>query len=295
MKVTQLDSRTIRVQTDSGTTFLVPYRFFWNGHERPAESIILTPGKGDAHDPCEVRAFFLFGEIRDRISADASGVTLRRGWSVKTTGNVRLSINLRFEESSDVRCFFPGVAAFEGLPKEPVSFLGEKTSYPASLFIAMGEDGVLLFCRTADCDQTPSTIGAGRSESEDEPPCLQVEIRFPGAEMPVSRTGPRPDHSAPAAEPVIETRGNLEMSHELFVASAARREIQVRGASSAFERLMPGQERKSLPADPSLLAQGLQGVLRTHLVEKGGVAGLRELAGSPWISSAAGLGVAICL
>ena len=42
MKVTQPDSRSISIVSGSGVRFSVPYRFFWNGHERPAESVVLT-------------------------------------------------------------------------------------------------------------------------------------------------------------------------------------------------------------------------------------------------------------
>jgi hypothetical protein len=295
MKVTQPDSRTIRILTDSGQAFRVPYRFYWNGHERPAESIVLTAGKGDARSPYEVRAFFLFGEIRDRIHMDAFGITLRRSWSVKSTGAVRLSIDIQFDDPSLVSGLFPGVGAFHGMPPETLSFLGEKTSYPASLFIAMGKNGVLLFSRTADCGAQPSAVGCARAEGEDEPPGLHVEIRFPGAEAPAARTGPRPDHTETPVEAVIESRGNLEMSHELFIACSTREEIQVCGASAVVERLMAAPEKRASPELPPLFVQAIHGILRTHLVEKGGVAGMRELHGGPWISSAAGLGLATCM
>jgi hypothetical protein len=298
MKVTQPDSRTIRVLTDSGLAFRVPYRFFWNGHDRPAESIVLTTGRGDARSPHDVRAFFLFGEIRDRICADASGITIQRSWSVKSTGSVRLSIDVQLDETAAMRGLFPGVEAFDGMPAEPRSFLGEKTSYPASLFIAMGKKAVLLFSRSADCGREPSTIGVRRVEGEDDPPGLLVEIRFPGTELPRSRTGPRPDQGEPSPEGVIESRGGLEMSHEVFLAYAARDEIHVKGASAVFERLIPALPSRApaeLSVDPSLLAHALQGVLRSHLLEKGGVAGMREIPSSSWISSAAGLGLAVCM
>ena len=67
MKVTQPDSRSIRIVSDTGVRLSVPYSFFWNGHDRPAESIVLG-GSTDPRASSEVRAFFLFGEIRDRIT-----------------------------------------------------------------------------------------------------------------------------------------------------------------------------------------------------------------------------------
>ncbi len=52
MNVTQADSRSISIVSDTGVRFSVPYHFFWNGQDRPAESIVLTsPGRGRREKP----------------------------------------------------------------------------------------------------------------------------------------------------------------------------------------------------------------------------------------------------
>ena len=251
--------------------------------------------KGSGSD---VRAFFLFGEVRDRISQDAAGITLRRTWSVKTPGTVHLSIDVEFDAPSDLRCLFPGVHAAQGLPQGPLSFLGEKTSYPAALLLALGKKGVLIFSRTAASDGAPGGIGIARTDVEDEPSSLRVELRFPGVEEPLGRVGPGPGQNEEPTEAVIESPGSLERSHEIFFSFASRDDIPLWGATAVFTRLLPEPSKKELPeaaVDISSLRDALQGLLSKHLWQKGGVTGMQELSGGPWLSSTAGLGFAVAM
>ena len=55
MKVTQSDSRSISIVSDSGVKFSLPYSFFWNGHERPAESVVLTSPVDEEGDEPKAR------------------------------------------------------------------------------------------------------------------------------------------------------------------------------------------------------------------------------------------------
>ncbi len=303
MKVTQQDLRTIRIQPDSGIPFHVPYRFFWNGQERQAASIVLTEsekgarGAREAHGTWEVRAFFLFGEIRDRITSDAAGITLHRTWAVKTPGAGHLSIDVEFDAPADMRCLFPGVHARQGLPPAPTSFLGEKTSYPAALFLSMGRKGVLLFSQAASCEGSAAGIGISTTEIEDEPSRLHVEVRFPGQEEPGSRIGPVPSQEVEATEQLIESPGSLDRNHELFLTFSAREEIQVKGAEAVYKRLVPDRDARGADgsAHQDFLAAALQTALSTHLCEAPGVVGMRELPGSPWLSAGAGLGLAVAM
>ena len=321
MKVTQADSRSISIVSDSGVKFSVPYRFFWNGHERPAESVVLTsPVDEEGDEPkarkgrkakpsvnaasgtapsgvYEVRAFFLFGEVRDRIRNDAAGITVSRTWLVKTPGSGHLSIDVEFDPPADLACFFPGLQAARGLPSSSVSFLGEKTSYPSSIFLSLGRKGVLLFSPSAVCGDLPGSIGVSRTVVEDEPTRLRVEMRFPGVEEPAGRIGPKPGDLQPAEDVLVESPGSLERSHELCLAFSSREEIAVHGEAAVLLRVASGQATPAAAAavDAGALADALQGTLASHLHQAGGVAGLKELPDSPWISASAGLGCALAL
>ncbi len=310
MKVTQADSRRISIVSDTGVIFSVPYHFYWNGHDRPAESIVLTSpdeeeekgrkGKAVHRAPSgvhEVRAYFLFGEIRDRISDDEAGITLSRTWSVKTPGAVRLSIDAEFEPPVDLASLFPGLRAARGFPSEALSFFGEKTTYPSSLFLSLGKRGVLVFSPSASCGDEPGSIGISRTEVEDEPARLRVEMRFPGIEEPAGRIGPKPGDLLPAEEALIESPGSLERSHDLCFSFASREEIAVRGGAAVVQRVDPHPPAPIVldGIDRGALADAIQGVLKLHAYQNGGVAGLKELPESPWISVAAGLGCARAL
>ena len=303
LKVTQPGSRSILIVSDNGIAVHVPYHMDWNGHERRAESIVLTPparsGRGDARPAAwEVRAFFLFGEIRDRITEDESGICVERSWFVKTTGSLHLSIDIELDAEKDFQCLFPGVHAAAGLPGVPLSFLGEKTSYPAGLLLSLGRKGVLVFSRSSLCEGAPASIGIARTAPEDEPSRLQVTTRFPGAEEPAGRIGPRPTDVLAPEDVALESPGNLERRHELFLVFASRGALALEGASSVLQRRRPRIGRKP-PAEKSVdeaqLADALDDALSTHLVQAGGVTGMRETPGSPWVSSAAGLGCALAL
>jgi hypothetical protein len=303
MMVNQHDSRSITVVADTGVKFSVPYRFYWNGHYRPAESIVLTSPadaeeetgrrgrkpQGSAAGPFEVRAFFLFGEIRDRISQDASGISIARAWSVKTQGSVRLGIDVDLEPPAGLCSLFPGLHAARGMPAAPLSFLGENATYPAGLFLALGREGVLIFSPSAACGDTPGSIGVSRTEADDEPARVRVELRFPGVEQPTP---------APEQEAVIESSGTLERTHLLCLTFASREEIAIRGGEAVSVRVGVRRETTEpiLPLiDTAALGRSLQDALVSHLHQSGGVVGMREFPDSPWISASAGAGCALAL
>lgn len=297
--VTQPDSHTIRVQQDGGS-FRVPYRFFWDGHEREPESIVLEDRRGGY----EVRAFFLFGTITDTIGSDALGVSIDRAWSVKSLGSVRLTIDLEVDPPEDASVLFPGVAA-EGLPPAPISFPGDRTSYPSSLFLRAGRTGMLVFSADSCVGGSPTSIGVCRVEREEEPLSLLIQIRAPAACEPGKRVGPRPAEVAAPGEFGIESQGNLELRHRVFVTFAPRGEIYARGAAVVLGRLGPAPTRKRARAaqaeeaprnagvDPARLREALSSCLSTHLCQEGAVVGLREVPGSSRLSPAAGVGAAL--
>ena len=189
MTVTQPDSRTVRVRAE-GTAFRIPYRFFWNGHDREPESIVLEEGRG----AYEVRAFFLFATIKDTIAADATGISISRTWSLMTPGAVRLSIDLEFDPPSDFSCHFPAAGEIRGWPAEPVSFLGEKTSFPSAVSLFLGKRAVLVYARSSRLGEEEASVGVRRRDREGEEPSLAVEVRVPGIEEPAARVGPKPAH-----------------------------------------------------------------------------------------------------
>jgi hypothetical protein len=298
--VTQPDSRTIRVDADGGS-FRLPYRFFWDGHEREPESVRLDTGQGRA----EVRAYFLFGSIADTLSCDAHGVTIARAWSVKSIGTVRLSVDVEFDAADGAALIFPGVSAGEPLPGG-AAFPGDRTSYPLAVLARRGRSEAIVWSDSPVPGGEPASIGTSSIAAEEGPPVLRVQVRAPGIGLPFTRVGPRPIDVRETVEAVIESTGDLEVRHRLFVAFAPPGEIQVRGAAAVLARLHAahkageeGQDPEPHPAEHRTavnrerLREALSACLSTHLVQAGGVAGLREVPGSPRLSPAAGVEAAV--
>ncbi len=293
--VTQPDSRTIRVDADGGS-FRLPYRFFWDGHEREPESVALAQAAGRA----EVRAFFLFGTIVDTLTCDARGVTVERAWSVQSVGAVRLSVDVEFDGAGDAALLFPGVSA--GEPRaDGTAFPGDRTSYPLAVLVRRGRSEALLWSEAPSAGGRAASIGAFSVPVEDGPAALRVQVRAPGTGLPVTRVGPRPAEVRESVEQVIDSTAGFEARHRLFVLFAPRGAAPVRGAGAVLARLQPRPQpadEEAPGAPPPALArerlrEALSACLSTHLVQAGGVAGLREVPGSPRLSPAAGAAAAV--
>ncbi len=304
MKITQPDSRTISITTESGIRFFLPYRFSWNGHDREPASVVLETSGAGTRAVADVKAFFLFGMVRDRITEDAAGISLTRSWNVMTPGLVKVFLDVELEAPDDAICLFPGVHVQEGFPAAEVSFFGDRTSYPAALIVRLGNQAAAVFSRQARSGEDLASIGISRVENEEAGRRLRVEVRFPGVEEPFSRTGPRPENRRDPEDIGIECSGTLERTHELFLAFSPREEILESATAAVLRRLASGPAAKAEPAPKSReksapasarLGREAEGVLATHLVEEGGVTGLRDVPGSPWVSSAAGLALAVSL
>ena len=298
MKITQPDSRTVCVRTDDGVTFHLPYRLYWDGHDREPVSVALETTSSGGRTSSEVKAFFLFGMVSDRITTDARGITIARSWKVETPGAVRLMIDIDFETPAAPSLLFPGAHACQGFPETAVSFLGEKTSYPAAVIACLGQRAVLVFSGSSRLDGEQASIGIRRREVEDEPDLLRIEVRFPGVEEPLSRVGPKPGHVEETVEPVIHSTGSLERHHELYLAMADRHDIMSAAPAAVLEKI--GTRSAPRPASSSQIGlEELRGaadaLVSTHLVEQDGVTGFREVPGSPWLSSAAGACMAVSL
>ncbi len=299
MKIVQVSSRAIRIESQGGSIVL-PYRLYWNGHDRLPESIVL--------EDTRVQAFFLFATVKDEISEDEHGLRIDRSWSVMTPGTIRLTIDADFL-SDDVSFLFPGVAA--GKAGDPVSFLGERTSLPSYVFVFGGgtqgasaqaagagarsrpaADSFLLFTGFPAAEEDASSIGVRRVHGDDGA-SLAVEVRVPAVEEPRAVTGPRPGNTAETEVRDIESKGGLSRRMTLCAVFAPRREIAAAGMSAASARL-PRTALPRLPA-PDAYRAALASCLETHLHEAGGAMGLREVPAGDIISASAGMEAALDL
>lgn len=292
MTVTQRDARRVRVEHD-GLAFSLAYRFWWEGRERPPESITV--------DGARVTAFFLSAAIRDTVSTDAHGVLVRREWSVKSPGRVRLAVDLHLEPTGPVSYLLPGVGLANALPAEGVSAHGARTAWPSAAFIGIGGRGTVAFA----LDETPYASGVTISpvgqddvppaEREEGPVPLSLALTLPGTDGP--------GNASAAAAGSIESPGALDAAQTLRLVSAPVRRAWLRGASAVLAAIGggPGAARRAPEVKSpektvrEAVRRTVERCLATHLLEKGGVAGLRVEPSSPLLSASAGAGMAVLL
>jgi hypothetical protein len=295
MTISQRDARSVRVEHD-GHAFSLAYRFWWEGRDRPPESISV--------DGARVTAFFLSASIRDTVAVDAYGVAVRREWSVRSAGPVRLTVDVHLETAGPVSYLLPGVALSTGLPAEGVSLHGARTAWPSAACLAIGGRGTVGFA----LDEGPFTAGISVSpvDQEDVPPAERAEGPVP---LSIALTVPGTTGTADASDAgSIESPGTLDAARTFRIVSAPARRAWLRGASAVLAAVGGGASpagKGSAGKEPSARAKekavrgavirAVERCLVTHLFEKGGVAGLRVEPGSPLLSASAGAGMAVLL
>ena len=295
MTISQRDARSVRVEHD-GHVFSLAYRFWWEGRDRPPESITV--------DGARVTAFFLSASIRDTVTVDAHGVLVRREWSVRSTGPVRLTVDVHLETTGPVSYLLPGVALSTGLPAEGVSLHGARTAWPSAACLAIGGRGTVGFA----LDEGPFTAGISVSPvGQDEvPPAERDEGPVP---LSLALTVPGTTGIADAPDAgSVESPGTLDAARTFRIVSAPARRAWLRGASAVLAAVGGGASpagKKSAVKEPSArvkeeavrgsVIRAVEGCLETHLYAKGGVAGLRVEPASPLLSASAGAGMAVLL
>lgn len=285
MTVSQRDARSVRIEHD-GLVFSLPYRFWWEGRDRSPESIAV---EGD-----RVRAFFLAAEIRDSLDSDAHGVLVRREWSVRSPGQVRLAVDVRLEPDGPVACLLPGVALALELPAGGVAVHGSRTAWPSAAGLTIGGRGIVGFA--LDEGAVPSGIAFAPADQDDLPPAEREDGPAP---LVLALTLPGPDA---AGQPVggrsgaLESTGTLEAARTFRIVSAPARRAWLRGAAAVLAAVGAGPAvRPKGKAVRDAVAGAVARCLETHLYERGGVAGLRIDRAGPALSASAGAGMAVLL
>jgi hypothetical protein len=276
----------VRIETQGGS-FSLAYHIFWNGHDRDPESIV--------REGSTARAFFLFATIKDEFSEDGNGFHVTRTWSIMTPGEISLGIEVRFDGGEDFSsCLFPGVFLTSEILPSTRSVLGEKTALPSALFVFSKPRSVLLFSSFPGEGQETASVGVRRVEGE-EGALLAAEVRLPAKEEPSAAVGPRPEHREKEKEALITSTGSLERSHEMHVVFAPRESIVLEGVRAACGRLGSEGWGDGGEETEEEWKAAVVSCLSTHLCRTGGVMGLRELPGSPYLSASAGLSLSLLL
>jgi len=280
IKLNQVDLRTIKIEKD-GLALYLRYSYFWNNQERLPQSIVFNENY--------VNAFFLSATIRDSFVEESSGLSILRSWSIMPAGNIKLSFTLDLSDPEQSSYFFPSLYRGSFAGKEGRMFLGERLSYPASLFLYHQAGSLLISGQQPENIEQKASIGTERVITEDDS-LLRIEIRLPPEEKPVTILGPRDAHTTKGIAAAIDSPGSFDMQYRINLTFAPLAKIHYRGALSILKSSKKYLHRQ---VKQNTLAHSIEECLSTHLHKNGGIHGLRILEKTTTISSYAGAGMAL--
>ena len=280
IKLSQVDLRTIKIEKDNLALYL-RYSYSWNNQERLPQSIVFNENY--------VNAFFLSATIRDSFVEESSVLSILRSWSIMPAGNIKINFTLDLSDPEQSSFFFPSLYRGSFAGKEGRMFLGERLSYPASLFLYHQAGSLLISGQQPENIEQKASIGTERLITEDDS-LLRIEIRLPPEEKPVTILGPRDTHTTKETTEAIDSPGSFNMQYRISLAFAPLAEIHYRGALSILKSSKKYFHRK---VDQNTLAHSIKECLSTHLYKNSGIHGLRILEKSSAISSYAGAGMAL--
>lgn len=293
LRVAQHDLRSVRIDVGP-VRFVLRYGFTFDGNERLPESVAVSGN--------EVTAFFLSSTVRDRISATPTGFEVHRRWTVLQSGQIRLVLALdipdapaavarvgaRRPPTRSYRFLFPGVAAGGRVDGEGCMVRADRTALPACVILAAEDVGIGAWVHPGR-DERGSSVGLGRSV-EDGTGCTRLVFETPAREYGARRLlapGDQAGDPGDGSEESIASVGRLEHEVLLHVAVCSPETVYAAVLSAALGRGAPGGEGKRLA-----LREETRAFLATHLVDQGGVCGLRVVAGSDILSAGAGVELA---
>ena len=282
IKLSQVDLRTIKIEKN-GLALYLRYSYFWNNQERIPQSIVFNENY--------VNAFFLSATIRDSFVEESSGLSILRSWSIMPAGNIKLNFTFDLSDPEQSSYFFPSLYRGSFAGKEGRMFLGERLSYPASLFLYHQAGSLLISGQQPENIEQKASIGTERLIIEDNS-LLRIEIRLPPEEKPVTILGPRETHTTKETAAAIDSPGSFDMQYRINLTFAPLAKIHYRGASSILKSSKKYLHRQ---VKQNTLAHSIEECLSTHLHKNGGIHGLRILEKSTTISSYAGAGMALLI
>jgi len=280
IKLSQVDLRTIKIEKN-GLSLYLRYSYSWNNQERLPQSIVFNQNY--------VNAFFLSATIRDSFVEESSGLSILRSWSIMPAGNIKLNFTLDLIDPEQSSYFFPSLHRGSFAGKEDRMFLGERLSYPASLFLYHQAGSLLISGQQPENIEQKASIGTRRVIIEDDS-LQRIEIRLPPEEKPVTIIGPRDIHTTKETAATIDSPGSLNMQYRINLTFAPLAKIHYRGALSILKLSKKYLHRQ---VKQNTLAHYIEECLSTHLYKKGGIHGLRILEKSSVISAYAGAGMAL--
>lgn len=268
MDIIQIDSQTIRIKK-GGFTFHLYYHYAWDRIMRTPESVVLDGNK--------VNAFFPTSVSRDTITEQDKGFSIKRSWHIIPAGEISLYFTLDILDHYNVPYFFPCVLSGSKVPREKIILMGERLSYPSSVFLFPGNKCIMIsasYPRNTE-DQGCISVGVVPVDSGSR---LRTEIIFPPKEklprellsLPGYLEGPEENH--------FTSRGDLKKELEFHVLIEPEKEIYasaVHRVHKRWRRFFEKQVSFTKGEAIDIVKRGIEKTITSLVVSNQGIAGPR--------------------
>ncbi|MBN1409724.1 MAG: hypothetical protein JW969_02695 [Spirochaetales bacterium] len=285
MKVLQVDSKTIKIEKD-GFSFRVSYSFVWNEIERKPESINL--------DGNTVNAFFLTSVIKDLIIEEEQGFTIKRTWKIIPTDKIALPFSLEIPMDGDTSFLFPCIHNGERLSMNKIAFMGERLSYPSSVFMFTGKSGIFIYTDPPSSKDDQSSIAVWKIKQK----ILKVDINFPPIEILPEPINTIPEYKSGLSVNSYNSNGNMIKENKFSILLCPERNLLPQALTCVRDRFIKERTRspQQIKADAiKNIKEGIQKCLAELIVEDKGVFGLLPYTKAPFISAMASIGISVLI
>lgn len=283
MDIIQLDSQTIRIKK-SGFTFQLYYHYSWDRILRTPESVVLDGNK--------VNVFFPTSVLRDAIIEQDRGFTIKRFWDIIPAGEICLFFTLDLLDHYTVPYLFPCLLYGNKVPREKIIIMGERLSYPSSVFLFPGNKCIMIsasYPRKPE-DQGSISVGIAPVDSGSR---LRTEIIFPPTEKLPRELLTSAGYLEGPEDNYFTSQGNLKKELEFHVLIESEKEIYASAVTKVHKRLgtiLKKQLSFTKGEALDIVKKGIEKIISSLIVNNQGIAGPRVSEGSNIISATATAG-----
>ena len=266
MDIIQVDSKTIKIKK-SGFTFHLYYHYCWDKILRNPESAVLDGNK--------VNVFFPTSVLRDTITEQEKGFSVIRSWHIIPAGEISLFFTLDLLDHNNVPYLFPGLLNGNKVPSENIILMGERLSYPSSVFLFPGTKSIMISASfpEKEADQGSISVGVVPVNSGRR---LRTEIIFPPKEKLPRGLAKLHGFLGGLEENYFTSGGNLKKEHTFYVLIEPEREIYSLAVKKAHKRWGENSEKKfSFTKGEALeiIKKGIEKTISSLIVNNQGIAG----------------------
>ncbi|MBN1697619.1 MAG: hypothetical protein JW881_08910 [Spirochaetales bacterium] len=289
MDILQIDSKTIKIEKNS-LAFHLHYHFSWDNIIRHPESIAL--------DNNRVNAFFPTSVIKDTITEHEKGFSVTRLWHIVPAGSISLFFALDLLHGIDVPYFFPCLSEGERVPSKKIMVMGERLSYPSSVFLFPEKTAVLIAGSYPEKEDEQGSIGL-EIVTTDSGRKLRTEICFPPREMLPKSILSRNGYIQGEENNHFASEGNLkkeitfhvliEQGGKIYPTAVLHAQKYYRGRQSQQSQKPSLSGREAI----KIIKDGIIRCLETLLVDSRGVFGPLLSSGSRLVSLPAAANLAL--